>query len=976
MHIPFTIPSSDDARIFGRERERSGLGALLDQARGGAGSLVLIGGQAGIGKTTLAKDVERRAVERGMTVLTGYCYDLTATLPYSPWLQIARLSTRFAGTSPAPAVFANEPGLGQSQQMLFQELESLLISISEQQPLVLVLEDLHWADRESLAFLRWFGHQIAGLPILIAITYRDDELTRQHPLNEVLPALVRETGAHRINLKPLNDAAIRSLVASHYRLSEADEARLVAYLRDRADGNPFFLRELLLALEEEQRIYPTADAIWTISDLDRLSVPPLVRQVIDSRLNRLDDEVRAALEVAAVIGQNVPFALWSTISGMPSEGLAAVVSRAADVHLLEDARDGAHLRFPHALVRETVYEGLLLPRRLVLHHQVAEALMAGLGVAPDTVAHHLREAGDPRAIDWFMQAGIRAERVAWLTAAEHFKSVLRLMHEHDTDPAQRGWLLVRLARLLRHADPPQALAYLEEADDYAIDLADPLLAIYVTACRGEAHYYNGAGDIARFDVGSAAEALLTLSNADRQRLDELIAAGVTVDDSALIANFAAGYGQVGDIQAARTLAEHVLSTARTRCGEPPAEVPWALGLANALAGDSDEARLDFARAQRLFLSAHDYVMAGSTAFMDLVMAVLHYQTDDLPLRDRSVMAGKAAWNRARGAQGGFTVDVIEIPILVLEGRWSEVWPRLTAIQSSGMTASRKLYFSSLLVQVAQARGETQLAWNLIHQAIPSVRTADHPKLIFIGELRLLHVAASLAIDDGELELASEWLALADRWLTSSGAAFGLAELERLRTIWNRAAGDLDQAHASAIRALSCATNPRQPLDLLRAERLLGEVEAEMDDCDSAERHLRDSLSLADACRTRYEWALTAVALARLRLRAEAQDEAMRLISDARSIFKDLGAAPALRQLEALAAARTTLQPAFETAAGLTEREVDVLRLVAEGLTNAQVAEHLFVSRRTVDQHLRSIYGKLGVSSRAAATRFAVEQGLT
>jgi ATP/maltotriose-dependent transcriptional regulator MalT len=193
----------------------------------------------------------------------------------------------------------------------------------------------------------------------------------------------------------------------------------------------------------------------------------------------------------------------------------------------------------------------------------------------------------------------------------------------------------------------------------------------------------------------------------------------------------------------------------------------------------------------------------------------------------------------------------------------------------------------------------------------------------------------------------------------------------------RAAGDLAQSRVTAAGAFDTASRPRQPLALVRVHRLLSELAAESGEWGAAGEHLGVSLRLAEGCKAPYEQAVTMTTLARLRQAERRRVEARRLCEAARVIFTRLGAKPALERIDALAGELAgSSSPALAYPNGLTGREVEVLRLVAAGLTNAQVAERLFVSRRTVDQHLRSIYTKLGVSSRAAATRFAVERELT
>ena len=190
-----------------------------------------------------------------------------------------------------------------------------------------------------------------------------------------LPALVREADGLRLDLRRLDAAALRALVAARYRLSAADEARLVAYLDRHAEGNPLFATELLRALQEEALLRPADDG-WTLGELDRVVVPSFLRQVIEGRVARLGEATRQPLAMAAVIGQEVPLALWAEVADLDDEALLTIVERAVDAHLLEADPDGRRVRFVHALTREALYAGILPPRRRLWHRRVGEALAA------------------------------------------------------------------------------------------------------------------------------------------------------------------------------------------------------------------------------------------------------------------------------------------------------------------------------------------------------------------------------------------------------------------------------------------------------------------------------------------------------------------------------------------------------------------------------------------------------------------------
>ncbi|HEX5506247.1 MAG TPA: BREX system ATP-binding domain-containing protein, partial [Thermomicrobiales bacterium] len=454
------LPSPEASPLVGRDRELAALRERLEAARAGRGGLVLIGGEAGIGKTTLAEWLLREAAQRGALVLVGRCYDLSETPPYGPWAEaLAHAPLADEGTERPD--LAGGRGAA-SRTALFAVVRDYLAALAARRPLVLLLDDLHWGDPASLDLLRVLARGLADLPLLLLATYRSDELTRRHPLYALLPLLVREARAERLDLHPLDEAGLRELAAC-YTLPEADAARLVAYLRGRAEGNPFFAGELLRTLEDDGTLR-RAEGIWALGDVTAAGVPPLLRQVIDARVDRLGEATRDLLAAGAVLGQEIPLALWRAVAGGDEATLAGAAERALEARLLAETADGAGVRFAHALIREALYEGTLGPRRRALHRRAAEALLAAPDPDPDAVAHHLQRAGDERAVEWLVRAGVRARRAyALQTAAERYEAALALLEARGADPAARGWLLLRLARVRRGSAPREALAALAEA---------------------------------------------------------------------------------------------------------------------------------------------------------------------------------------------------------------------------------------------------------------------------------------------------------------------------------------------------------------------------------------------------------------------------------------------------------------------------------------------------------------------------------
>jgi ATP/maltotriose-dependent transcriptional regulator MalT len=370
---------------------------------------------------------------------------------------------------------------------------------------------------------------------------------------------------------------------------------------------------------------------------------------------------------------------------------------------------------------------------------------------------------------------------------------------------------------------------------------------------------------------------------------------------------------------------------------------------------------------------HHY-QVGNTLVLELFEAVLPYQADDLAERRRLAQEAEAAWARASGALEDLPPGFAHLPLLLVEGEWGAARVLGLAATAPGSRASWRPLATSLLVGLARQQGDTDLAWRLVRESLPAGPATEPGDGILLDTVAVLRVAALLSIDAGEPTAAHAWLQAHDRWLDWSGAVLGRADGLLAWTSLHRAAHDEAAARRAAEEALASASAPRQPLALLAAHRVLGELAIGRRRPDEARHHLDLALGLAEACAAPYERAQVLVAQAEADGRSVEHGSAQTGLEEARGIAERLGAGPLLGRIEQVARRLGAATPATFPG-GLTAREVEVLRLVAEGLTDAQVAERLVLSPRTVSQHLRSVYNKLGVSSRAAATRFAIEHRL-
>jgi DNA-binding CsgD family transcriptional regulator len=989
--------------LVGRSREQNILRAEMAAARDGDGRLVLLGGEAGIGKTSLARDLLHDAGALGWRVMAGSCYDLTNTPPYGPWLDLFEGCRRDPGLPAPPAAFVGgRLAPVTDQAALFAEVRQFLAELTANDPALILLEDLHWADPASVDLLRHVGPHLRHWPLLLLATYRVDELTPGHPFAHQMPALVREADGQRLDLRRLDEGALRALVAARYRLERAAEDRLVDYLERHAEGNPFFATELLRTLEEEALLHPDEDG-WTLAALDRVVVPSLLRQVIDGRVARLGEATRKALALAAVIGQEIPLALWAEVAELGDDALLDVVEQAVEAHLLEAERDGTRVRFVHALTREALYEGVLPPRRRVWHRQVAEALLASTDPDPDAVSYHLQQAGDPRASEWLVKAGDRAQRAyAWVTAAQRLEAAAALLERVEGE--ERTWcrLACRIGYLKRFSDPPGAIAVIEVAERAAVRIGDVAIAAELACARGGLLCYldrfrAGCAEIERGLAALEATPLeaAQMSAAIQGWFDIFLPTTSSIDaieDERAIARLhAAGlnfrqftyrshHAAAGYLGSAVDVDEQFVALvdepgARGRMPAGAAFAYHRLGIVHAAMGRPDTGRRAWARARELFAEYDHHALMVFTLLGEMRDLALTYGAAEPASRRRLAAEAEAALGRAGGAlRPGVSPRLAWLSCLALDGRWDEALRILDGLPPPGNAHLRREMTDTRAI-LARCRGEPEIAWAQIRPLFPDGPATEPGDIIHQEGLFLQRLAADLCLDGDDLPGARAWLEAHDRWLAWSGSVLGRAGG---RVSWARyrlATGDTEGARAAVTEALALAASPSQPLVCLAAHRFMGEIETAAKQFGAADAHLVAALDLAAACEAPFERALNLLALAELRLITGMADEAATLLDDVRRICTPLGAEPTLARTDALAAHLATTRPDKMSFAGLTERELDVLRLLPEELTLEQIAGRLFVSYSTVKTHLDHIRNKFGVSQRREVVARAAQLGL-
>jgi DNA-binding SARP family transcriptional activator len=386
--------------LIGRETQVAQLDAALRQAVAGRGRLVLVSGEAGIGKTRLAEELDRQAVQRGAAVLWGRCHEGEGAPAFWPWVQVLRaVGTTLSPAeveplvAPARTVLAplvpewgvpgavppqhGDPGRGRAQ--LYQAVVNVIRGAAAVRPVVLILEDLHWADVPSLQLVDFLAPQLDGEPLLIVATYRTPEPGTTPALADTLGTVARFPTLERIPLSGLEPQHVGRFIAGV--IGSAPDRALVDEVHDRTEGNPFFVTELVRLLQSEGMLGGDRGG----GEL-RTRVPAAVRDVIRRRLSRLPESTNALLSVGAIIGRHFDLDLLARAAGVDDDAILDLVEMALVSGLVvESGEVVGRFAFSHALIRETLYEGLSALRRARVHARVAEGLESL--PRPDDAAH-------------------------------------------------------------------------------------------------------------------------------------------------------------------------------------------------------------------------------------------------------------------------------------------------------------------------------------------------------------------------------------------------------------------------------------------------------------------------------------------------------------------------------------------------------------------------------------------------------------
>jgi predicted ATPase len=444
--------------LVGRDAEISTLEDALLSAMRGDGGVVIVGGEAGMGKTRLVTELTTRARRRGCVVVAGACSEAELSLPYLPFLEaignhlaredLAALRDRLGSAAedlaqlfpqmgrPAPA--GNEAV--QAKLRLFESILLLLRDAGRSNALLLILEDLQWADPATRELLDYATRRLRSTNVLIIGTYRTDEMHRKHALLPTIEGWRRSGQVQLIELTALNAAEVADIVCSIFEERRVSE-EFRDFLHERSEGNPFVIEEMLRDALDRGDIFPT-NAGWDRKALGEMRIPRTVRDTILHRLERLSREDVAVLSAASVVGRSFDLETLTDVTGVDHAAVLSALETCVMVQLLEEDRANyGRYQFRHALTREAVYEDMVVPRRQQLHSRVADALAKRPDRKAVDLAHHLLLAGRfDEAVEMCVAAADDA------IAARAYRDAAALLERaapHVKDQAGRGRLLCR-----------------------------------------------------------------------------------------------------------------------------------------------------------------------------------------------------------------------------------------------------------------------------------------------------------------------------------------------------------------------------------------------------------------------------------------------------------------------------------------------------------------------------------------------------
>ena len=944
--------------LIGRELERAQLTAALGNAVAGTGSLVLLSGEAGTGKTRLAQDA--LAGSKDATFVRG-----AATPACSPFGPITAALRGYLRTEPEgltscgplePHLALLLPELGEARitgdrATLFEAIRCGLAAMVARRPAAMLLDDLQWSDEATLELLATLAPLLPEMPLLVVAAYRSDEAPRAHPLRRLRNDLRRERALAELAVEPLSAPETALLVEQ--LLGATPSSSLARALHDRTGGIPFFVEELTAALMAGDRLRPGTDGPELDLDGD-VPLPQTVRDAVRLQTATLSDVARAAAEAAAAAGATFDVDLVAALG--PEEGLGELVAGG----LVVETEPGV-AAFRHPLTRDAIYDDVPWLRRRAMHRELAGALQERGHDSAEIAAHWLAARDTPRALTALLEAiDARASMHAYRDATRLGRQALDLWPE-----GERG--AERIAVVERHARYAELAADLGEAaraqrEVVAARRAEGVGRALADAERRIAGIYALQGDRERALTARrvAAEAFAANGLPGEAAAERLVAAG-----------YLQSAGEHTEAsETARIAGEEALRAERA---DLRARAMGLEGVAIVKGGAFNDG-VEIIRAGLALALEHELTPEAAEVYQRLGTA--HEITGDYA-------GAREALGTAIGLcePGQLEQVCLSCMAYVLRelGDWDQVQELCDGLIRRGGSPADTLVADGVLGAVHLWRGQIETARPLLTRCLETASRLDVVSMQCDSAAALAWLAAA----EGDHERARELcLLVLERWSRSEDHHYAVWGL-RWAAEWFARSGLLADARACAEALSGIAASAGHPDALAALAHALGETALAEGDGETAAQQLSRAVELHEDLDIPFERAQILVRSGVAFAAAGDRETAPEHLAEAHRVARKLGAAPLAAEAagEIVALGEPLERHVGKRAAadhengGLSRRELEVMQLVAAGLTNREIAARLVLSTRTVDMHVRSILNKLRCRTRTEAAARAAALGL-
>jgi DNA-binding CsgD family transcriptional regulator len=922
--------------LIGRGTERSRLQAAAAEAGQRRGSLVLLSGEAGIGKTVLARTTLRAS---GLTVLEG-----TALQDGAPayW--------------PLTSALRTEVPASPDRAALLDAIAAAVVDAGDGGPVAVFLDDLQWADEGTLDVLVAIAPIVENEPVLLVGAYRSDEMPRGHPLRRLRSELRRQGRLHEIAVEPLAERETAALLA---RALGADAApSLVAAALARTGGVPFFIEELAAMLASGERIR-RGRAGFELADADGLPLPDSVRDAVLVRAARIGTDARAALTVAAAVGQSFDVEAVAELASL-HEWPDEAVHHGFVVEL-----EAGRLRFRHDLVREAFYAEIPWSKRPALHRAIAQRLEQD-GAAAASVAEHWARGREPnRARRSFLAAAGELNAAhAYRDGARCIRRALALWPEGADDDSRLD-ALDELGRCAEHdGDLTGAVRAWREAADGRRARDEPVRLANTLRCLAGALELQGQWEDALAAREQAAESFASAAQPADAAAERLLVASHLRSAASFHAALA------------------VLKTARSEAAQSarPDLEARALGLeGNVRARMGDERRsLRLVRAGLALALEHNQAGAAAEIYQRLGDSLEHLGDYAAARRTYEDAFGYCTAN-ALDPTAQVCLACLSV-VLRQTGEWDQSAALCREVLASpACTLHARGAASGTLGLILAVRGQSRAARPLL---LESATVARHIELAAMELLSGWGLAVFELARDQAAGIA-RCQTILERWSQTEERHYVISPLRWATTVFAQAAEYTDvKACTAALTEIAAHTGHVEAMSALA--HALGETSLIAGDPEGAASHFERAASLVTDLGAPFERAQSHRRAAAALVAAGRREDAVQQLVTAHRAARRLRARPLTAEIaDDLAALgeridrRLGRRAAHQSGhAGLTRREVEVVRLVALGQTDKEIARELFLSPRTVETHVLNIRSKLDCRSRADAARRANELGLT